>query len=315
MFYNNNGGFFDLIIRLIILVGRQRQSNRRKEVLANIQKNQSFRSSEQLDNPLFTQIAEQVPAPDFNQTLINKDHTTHVKVLIDLNHTNKSLLSEMTAATMNTKPIEEHENTAIRQLSFQETGSHEEKSLLRVITVNEKQKSLFPYLKTELEISFHTETIIEWDIDEPVEAEIEGTWNDVFTLSFFASDYSVNRHIYKSKQDIKLRLSAFILDINATSIDAKDVNYVESDYGYWPDERNGKFSHFEFEALVLTVTARVNKYYTGCILTLKILKDKHGNDLIIDAYVSSDNVAAQTISKGMRITGNLWLQGELAEST
>lgn len=346
---------FDGLIGLIRAILRWERKNELREMRENPEKwmREHFPVREP-DPPLFTRKQnsgnkQKLKKPSVSNpsiTLIKtpeEDHAYHFKALMNLNYTNRDLIYEIAKAAIITKPIKKHENTAIRQLSFQENNGNVERVLLRVITVNDEQEAVFPYLKTGLKIPFRTEKIIEWDIDDPVEAEIEGTWDGVASLGFFASDYAVNKHIYNSKKDIDLRLSAFIIDIHEIEVEEYDdisnidenevekddidildrspnkiygeeVNHIKNVCEYWPNVHYGKYSYFDFEALVLDINkAGISKYSTGRVLRLKITDNKQISDLTIDAYITYDNNAAQSIKKDIHILGTLWFQGELAE--
>lgn len=135
-----------------------------------------------------------------------------------------------------------------------------------------------------------------------------------FSLGFFSTDYAVNKHIYKLKQDIKVRLSAFILAISVSETYKGRDDANGNINGYWPDVRWGKYSYFKFEALVLNVTsAHVDKRSIGGILTLKLIDNKRGNDLVIDAYIHVGNITSQKIRTDMKVNGALWFQAELAD--
>jgi hypothetical protein len=348
-----NGNFLDGVVELIRLWGRWQRKNEIREIQKNPKK--WIREHSEPPLPLFTghadnrekQKGKQASAINPGITLIKtpeENHAYHFKALMNLDQTNRYLVYEMTKAVLITKPIKEYENTAIRQLPFQQNSGHAEALLLRVITINDEQETVFPYLKTELKIPFRTERIIEWDIDDPAEAEIEGVWDGVASLvGFFASDYAVNKHIYQSKQDINLRLSAFVIDIdeieveeyviisdidetvtesddtdmldlNENEIDEIESNRIKNICEYWPNEYYGKYSYFDFEALVLDITKTgISKYSTGHILRLQITDNKQPVDLIVDAYVNCNNNTIQRIEKDIRITGTLWFQGEIAE--
>jgi hypothetical protein len=247
-----------------------------------------------------------------------EDHAYHFGALIGSDRYNdvngRDILYSMTTAILASNPVKQYDNASIRQLTLQRFGGNEDPPHLPVVTINEQQEAVFPYLKTDSEISFHIKKIIEWEIDDPVEAEIEGIWNGEFSLSFFVTDYAVNKHLYKLNQDISVRLSAFILDISESEINKDDPEANENTNGYWPDTRYGLYSYFEFEALVMKIKlASIDKQSVGCIFTLKIIDNNRGSDLVVDAYVTNANINAVTIRKEMRVTRTLWFQGELAK--
>ncbi|HTI59690.1 hypothetical protein [Mucilaginibacter sp.] len=247
-----------------------------------------------------------------------EDHAYHFSALIGKeryhNSDGRHILYLMTAAALNSAPVKENNDAAVKQLSFQKFGGNAGNPYLRVITIKGQREAVFPYLQTDTEISFQTKNIIEWDIDDPVEAEIEGIGDGQFSLGFFSTDYAVNKHIYKLKQDIKVRLSAFILAISVSETYKGHNDANGNSNGYWPDARWGKYSYFKFEALVLNVTpAHVDKRSIGGILTLKLIDNKRGNDLVIDAYIHVGNITSQKIRTDMKVNGALWFQAELAD--
>lgn len=247
-----------------------------------------------------------------------EDHAHHFCALIGKQRfytdQGREILYRTTDAALDKDPIMQSDTASIRQISFWQFGGAEFNPQLRVVSANGKQDAVFPYLKTDLIISFQTKNIIEWETRNLLEAEIQGSLDNGLSLGFYATDYAVNKAKYKSRQDINVKLSAFVLEIGNSERDKDDLQSSENIAGYWPSEQYGSYSYFEFEGTRLGLeSADIDILSRGGILKLKISDSKHRKDLIIDAYITTSNIRASKANNSNNVTGTLWFQGELAE--
>ncbi len=149
--YRRVNNLFDAVIVLIEAILRWERKNEMREMRENPEKwmREHFPVREP-PLPLFTRQPnnrhkqkgnKQASAINPGITLIKtpeEDHAYHFKALMNLDHTNRDLVYEVTKAIMITKPIKEYENTAVRQLSFQQNTRNAEMLLLRVVTINDE---------------------------------------------------------------------------------------------------------------------------------------------------------------------------------
>jgi len=269
---------------------------------------------------LYEKLAKETSASDSSikiTTETEEDHSRQFCALIGFKRyyelSGRDVLYKLTNNILFGKPVMEYGDSAIWESTFARLGGNVQAPYLRVVTVNGQRETVFPYLKTKLEIPFQTEQIIEWDHDDKIEAEISGVWNSTFPLCFFATDYAVNKHIYKSEPGRNVRLSAFILNLiqSDNQIDKDDT--TQDITGYWPAPKYEHESYYSFEGLILSLmSANVDNLTPACVLTLKLIDKKRGKELITDAYVTASNIKAKMIEPGMLVKGTLWFQGELA---
>ena len=268
------------------------------------------------------ELLHKQPAPADPAIMVSnapaEDHAHHFCALIGKQRyytdPGREILYKSTDAALSKYPIMQNSTASIRQISFRQFGGAEFNPQLRVITVNGNQDAVFPYLKTDLIIPFKTQNIIEWESRNLLEAEIQGVLDSGLSLGFYASDYAVNQEIYKSRQEINLKLSAFVLEISNSERDKDDLQSSEDIAGYWPSEQYGSYSYFEFEGTRLGLeSADVDILSRGGILKLKITDSRRGKGLVIDAYITTSNIRASKANNSNNVTGTLWFQGELAE--
>jgi len=246
-----------------------------------------------------------------------ENHAHHFCALVGkgsyYTETGRIPLYGLTTAALRTAPVLEQGNATIRQLTFQQYDDNASNPYLRVLSIDKRQEAVYPYLKTEKVVPFQTKKIIEWEQDNPFEAEIECVWNGL-SLGFYATDYAVKKQTYRLKQEINIRLSAFLLSVSVADSNSGKTKDKEYKPRYEPNPAYGHFSYFVFDAILLRVaTTNLSKTGLGYIFTLKLIDNYHGSDLIVDAYVNDANIKGENISKEMRLTGTLWFQAELAD--
>ncbi|MEO3407146.1 hypothetical protein AAFN85_24730 [Mucilaginibacter sp. CAU 1740] len=252
-------------------------------------------------------------------SIADEDHALHYSALIGFKRycdiVGRMVLYAVTNDAMVAAAVIVNGDIAIKQGSFARHGGNEDRLFLRAVAVNNQRQAVYPYLSGSNPISFQSGQITEWVNGDPViEAEIKGEWNKRLQLCFFATDYAVNKNIYKSGDNINIRLSAFAFDLLESERNNNQLNQEVK--GLWPATGYKHPSYFGFEAVILEIkAAAVDKQSIGCIMTLMLVNSGYipGSDLIIDTYVSNSNIKADKIQKGMLVTGTLWLQGELAD--
>jgi hypothetical protein len=268
------------------------------------------------------ELLHKQPAPTDSAIMLSstpgEDHAHHFCALIGkpryFTDWGREILYKATDAALKKDPVIQNDAASISQITFKHLGGAEFNPQLRVVVVKGQREAVFPYLNTDVMVPFQTKNILEWENSNLLEAEIEGTWNNGLSLGFFATDYAVNKHIYKTRQDINVKLSAFVLDISCSERSKDDLDSRENIPGYWPSKYYGSNSYFEFEGVLLKLTtADVDILSKGGILTLKLIDNKQGKDLIVDAYMNITNMTASSVLKDLNVTGVLWFQGELAE--
>lgn len=272
---------------------------------------------------LYEQLTKSTPAPKPTIKVIKhggENHALHFCTLIGFKRyyelNGRSLLYATTNRALSTTPAIHNEEVAIRQSSLAKTVNKSNNNpYLRAVSINAERVAVYPYLNTKSKIHFYTHQIVEWENGEPiVEAEIEGSINQDLLLNFFATDYAVNKQIYQSQSSIEVRLSALVLELFKSDKDTNDIN--QQPKGIWINRNYNSKSYFSFEGVILEInSASIDALTLSCIMKLKLGKgNRPGTDLVIDAYVTNNNIKADKIQTGMLVQGILWFQGEIAVS-
>jgi len=246
-----------------------------------------------------------------------EDHALHFCALTDHSRyyeiSGRSILqAAVNRALVNPSTITSNEETEIRQVTFARVGSNAVNPCLRVVTINQQTEAVYPYIRTELKTNFYTQHIIEWNNGDPiVEAEVDGNLNRTLPLSFFATDYAVNKHVYQTQTSIGIRLSALVLELSEANKNTNEINRQER--GFWIDKKHSNKSYFSFEAVVLEIKeASIDRLSTGFVVTMKFGEGNAPLTPVIDTYISYNNIKAYNLTEGMLVKGTLWFQGEIA---
>jgi hypothetical protein len=248
-----------------------------------------------------------------------EDHSFHFCALINdkrYYHLNgRNLLYAVANHALKSAPIMLNGDAAIRQSTFARWGGNANNPYLRVATINDQREAIYPYLQTDIKSNFYPKQIIEWNNGHPViEAEIEGSLNNDTPVCFFATDYAVNKHAYQNQRMIEVQLSAFVLVLYKSDRNTNDID--QQPKGFKPSKNFSNKSYFSFEGVILEIKGTsVDSLSIGCVMAVKFAHNKmSGKHLVINAYVSNDNIKADKIQKGMLVTGRLWFQGEIAST-
>jgi hypothetical protein len=248
-----------------------------------------------------------------------EDHSFHFCALINdkrYYHLNgRNLLYAAANQALKSAPIILNEDVAIRQSTFARWGGNANNPFLRVVTINDQREAIYPYLQTDIKYNFYPKQIIEWNNGHPViEAEIDGSLDKDTPLCFFATDYAVNKQSYQSQSMIEVQLSAFVLALYKSGRNNNDID--QQPKGFKPSENFSNKSYFSFEGVILEIKGTaVDSLSIGCVMAVKFTHNQiPGKHLIINAYVSNDNIKTDKIHKGMLVTGRLWFQGEIAST-
>jgi hypothetical protein len=102
----------------------------------------------------------------------------------------KQLMMEYFAYATSREPVMQNEEAIVSELNYGNI------SVRGVRTTSDSTRTVFPVIKTSYNIPFETKKISEWQHIENLEAIVYGGGRDKFALSFFATDYCVNRDKY-----------------------------------------------------------------------------------------------------------------------
>jgi hypothetical protein len=290
---------------------RQQKANSRSIEISSITKSVNIqeRPDDIIASPVIVHLKPREQYIDFFKALIGKETYR--------NKSTEELLYLMTTYATFLSPVRLNGIAQIYQVSFNGFGGAYSAIKLRVIKVNDQRENFFPYLATKTSAPFKTNEVFEWESNSGfnTEAEIRGTRNDKVALSFFATDYAVNREKYLNKAEINIRISAFASYIyefkgqdNTSSSDT--TSFVI------PNLKNsGKQSMYNFTGTVLKIsTSSISLKSTSYILTIRLFKNTDGqNPTTIEVFVNTENITSGRMRKNIIVKGTLWLQGEIAD--
>jgi len=192
---------------------------------------------------------------------------------------------------------------------------------LKAITINGKPKTILPVINTDYIIDVENKEICEWENTENLEAIIKGKGKNTFGLSYFATDYAENREKYLSQKEHKIKISgiAFVLDssdIN-NAITDEEIKYSEDFTGFMPNTDLLNYACFDFigqlEAIKETFLLE-NNSLKGYVMKIKLINNPDIKDFFtIDIFVTSENCNIKEWTIGMKLTGMVQMQGQIAE--
>ena len=183
----------------------------------------------------------------------------------------------------------------------------------------EEMSTIIPEVKTDYTLDFETRAIREWENALNLNAIVAGPARDTFGVWFFATDYAENRNTYLTQPHLKVNVSGivFILDVH-TNTDLPDGTKMNEDFTtYVPSQDLPNYACFDFIAQLVDfkeTTLLEDRSIKGYILKLKLITHEENEDFFtIDAFVNKENMRFDTLTKGMKVTGALQLQGKIAE--
>jgi len=148
------------------------------------------------------------------------------------------------------------------------------------------------------------------------EAEIIGGGRNTFGFDFFPTDYAVNRSRYLLNKAFQLNVSAiaFVVDKSDTP-QSTEVKFSEDFVTYMPTSHLPRQTYYDFIAKVVDFKkVKLNYLNEGYLAKVKLINDDSDPDFFtIDMFMNKENMRIPTLEKGMKISGMLWFQGEIAK--
>ncbi|MDH6250965.1 hypothetical protein M2347_000692 [Chryseobacterium sp. H1D6B] len=201
-------------------------------------------------------------------------------------------------------------------LSFYQT-SFEEITFKTILS--EDFNTIYPEVNTDFVLNFETKEINEWENAADLEAVVAGAGRDTFGLWFFATDYAENRNVYAAKKDLNVKISgiAFVLDIHNDDTLSDGAKLGKDFTGYFPSKDLPNHACFDFIGLLEDFKETElldDKSVKGFMLKLRLITNAEQADFFtIDVFVNKENMRFNDLTKGMKLTGALQLQGKIAE--
>lgn len=220
------------------------------------------------------------------------------------------VLTECFAAALKNGMKQTNGNITVSSLDFGDVA-------FNAIQANGRAKTISPVIKTNYYIDVENKEITEWENVDNLEAVITGSGRDTFGISYFATDYAINRELYltQKKHLVKLSGIVFVLDI-FTKPDG-EIKYADDFAGYFPSKdvpNNGCFDFIgileDFRETSLLPTNSLKGY----ILNVRLINQPDvSNFFTIDMYVTPENMRFTELKKGMHLTGMFQLQGQIVQ--
>ncbi|AZA80680.1 hypothetical protein C1637_12380 [Chryseobacterium lactis] len=183
----------------------------------------------------------------------------------------------------------------------------------------EEFNTILPEVKTDYTLDFETRSVREWENALDLHAIVAGPARNTFGVWFFATDYAENKNTYLTQPHLKVNLSGivFILDVH-TNTELPDGTKMSEDFTtYAPSQDLPNYACFDFIAELVDFKETElleDGSAKGYILKLKLITNEENEDFFtIDAFVNKGNMRFETLTKGMKVTGALQLQGKIAE--
>ncbi|WP_133121679.1 hypothetical protein [Chryseobacterium sp. PMSZPI] len=182
----------------------------------------------------------------------------------------------------------------------------------------EELSTIIPEVKTNYTLDFETRSVREWENALNLHAIVAGPARNTFGVWFFATDYAENRNIYLTQPHLKVNVSGivFILDVH-TNTTLPDGTQMSEDFTtYAPSQDLPNYACFDFIATLVDFKETElleDGSIKGYMLKLKLITNEEMEDFFtVDAFVNKENMRFETLTKGMKLTGALQLQGKIA---
>lgn len=184
--------------------------------------------------------------------------------------------------------------------------------IMKAIHWDNQSLSSYPILKTSQSILTKTKVIKEWGHSNGNEGQIEVRGKDTFGLSFFAVDYLENKAHYQSYFDLKVKLTGFAFTVEPPP---HIENMADDFVGYMPSSEYGKYSVLDYVGKILELREITETDFgiNGYIAKLRLIQmDEDKDFFVVDTFINKDNINVPNIKVGDRISGIMWMQGQLA---
>lgn len=184
--------------------------------------------------------------------------------------------------------------------------------------VTDELSTIMPEVKTDYTLDFETRSVREWENALNLQAIVAGPARNTFGIWFFATDYPENRNTYLTQPHLNVNISGIVLILDAhEGTDLPDGTKMSEEFTtYVPSQTLPNYACFDFIAKVVDFKETElleDGSIKGYILKLKLITHEESEDFFtIDAFVNKENMRFENLTKGMKVTGALQLQGKIA---
>lgn len=183
--------------------------------------------------------------------------------------------------------------------------------------VTDELSTIIPEVKTDYTLDFETRSVREWENALNLQAIVAGAARNTFGVWFFATDYAENRNAYLTQPHLNINISGVVLILDAhQDTDLPDGTKMSEEFTtYMPSQTLPNYACFDFIAKVVDfkeTTLLEDGSVKGYILKLKLITHEESEDFFtIDAFVNKENMRFENLTKGMKVTGAVQLQGKI----
>lgn len=183
--------------------------------------------------------------------------------------------------------------------------------------VTDELSTIIPEVKTDYTLDFETRSVREWENALNLQAIVAGPARNTFGVWFFATDYAENRNAYLTQPHLNINISGVVLILDAhQDTDLPDGTKMSEEFTtYMPSQTLPNYACFDFIAKVVDfkeTTLLEDRSVKGYILKLKLITHEESEDFFtIDAFVNKENMRFENLTKGMKVTGAVQLQGKI----
>lgn len=227
----------------------------------------------------------------------------------------KQLLMEYSAFALSTEVVRSNDEILITEVSFKNIAFR------GIKTRDDASRSIYPVVNTQYIIDVENKHIYEWAHVNGIEAVISGNGRNTFGLTYFATDYALNKKKYHSIQKHNLQLSGIIYVLEEGGIDLGNIDpslkVADNFVAYLPNKELAETGCFDFTG-ILEKFEEVNILRDvsakGYMLKVKLINNPDLPDFFtIDMFVNKENMRFQKLKNGMKLKGLFQLQGQISE--
>lgn len=228
------------------------------------------------------------------------------------NQTGSQVLREHFALAMMSEPVLIKNNVTIKQLEYDSV-------ILKGILSDERPSGIVPVIKTTYSLDVVNKQITEWENAGNLHAIISGGGRDTFGLDYLATDYAENRERYHSQKAHQMNISGivFVLDKSKPQDPNGELKYSEDFTAYMPSQDLKNYACFDFIGELedfKETTLLENAGLKGYLLKVRLITNSDFKDFFtIDMFVTPENMRFNELVIGMKLTGMVQLQGQIAE--
>jgi hypothetical protein len=180
-------------------------------------------------------------------------------------------------------------------------------SVIRGIIHNEAVITGFPYLKGFIYEQFKPTSIAEWSHADNLEAVVEVSHLSGCSLGFFATDYAINKSIYKTQKDLSINVVGLIYDLSEFNAHEwnqradKQLTFSQDFCGYFPISED----EIQFIGRIQNTQEHSLGEIGGYLITVGITPG-----INVEFFIAKKNLFIELV-KGKAVHGIAWMQGTL----